>query len=108
MTIAHTASANGWNVAVVESAVLGGTCNNWGCIPTKAMIHSARVMNIVAHAAKYGIKTSAPIVDLAAVVTRKDNLIAKEKMAAKNPSTKTPTSHCLQEQLPLKHLTVSG
>ncbi len=79
MTAAHIASANGWNVAVVESAALGGTCNNWGCIPTKTMIHSARVMHYVRQAAKYGVKASVPMVDLAAVVARKDNLVTKRR-----------------------------
>ncbi len=90
MTIAHAASANGWNVAVVESAELGGTCNNWGCIPTKTMIHSARVMHFVSQAAKYGVKTSSPTVDLAAVVARKDNLITKRKNGSQASIDKNP------------------
>lgn len=77
MTVAHRASANGWKVAVVESAKLGGTCNNAGCIPTKSMIQSAKVMNYVRQAAKYGISVSAPQIDLAAVVARKDRLVAR-------------------------------
>ena len=42
----------GLATAVVEKEKLGGVCVNIGCIPTKALLHSARVANIVAHEAK--------------------------------------------------------
>jgi dihydrolipoamide dehydrogenase len=42
----------GLSTAVVEKEKLGGVCVNIGCIPTKALLHSARVANIVAHEAK--------------------------------------------------------
>jgi len=42
----------GLNTAVVEKDKLGGVCVNIGCIPTKALLHSARVAGIVAHEAK--------------------------------------------------------
>jgi dihydrolipoamide dehydrogenase len=42
----------GLSAAVVEKEKLGGVCVNIGCIPTKALLHSARVANIVAHEAK--------------------------------------------------------
>lgn len=50
------ASQLGLNTAVVEKAELGGVCLNWGCIPTKALLKSAQVMNYVKHAESYGIK----------------------------------------------------
>ncbi len=45
----------GMKVAVVEKAELGGVCLNWGCIPTKALLKSAQVLNNLKHAAQYGI-----------------------------------------------------
>ena len=42
-------------VAVIEKAEPGGVCLNWGCIPTKALLKSAKVYNFVRHAADYGI-----------------------------------------------------
>ncbi len=42
----------GLNTAVVEKEKLGGVCVNIGCIPTKALLHSARVAGIIAHDAK--------------------------------------------------------
>ncbi len=45
----------GLSVAVVEKAELGGICLNWGCIPTKALLKSAQVMNYLKHSESYGI-----------------------------------------------------
>lgn len=42
--------------AVVERAELGGTCLNWGCIPTKALLKSAEVYRYAKHAADYGVE----------------------------------------------------
>ncbi len=49
------ASQLGMKVGVVERSELGGICLNWGCIPTKALLKSARVYEYVSHAADYGI-----------------------------------------------------
>ncbi|MFI5289276.1 MAG: dihydrolipoyl dehydrogenase [Polyangia bacterium] len=46
----------GMKVAVVEKAELGGVCTNWGCIPTKALLRSAEVVELIAHASDLGIK----------------------------------------------------
>ncbi|MDT8401723.1 MAG: dihydrolipoyl dehydrogenase [Bacteroidales bacterium] len=45
------------SVAVVEKAEPGGVCLNWGCIPTKALLKSAKVYDFVKHAEDYGIST---------------------------------------------------
>lgn len=63
-------------VAFVEKERLGGTCLNRGCIPTKTMIASATVAHQVRRAADFGVAVSAPEVDLAAVVARKDRIVA--------------------------------
>lgn len=49
------ASQLGFNTAVVERAELGGVCLNWGCIPTKALLKSAQVLNYIKHLADYGV-----------------------------------------------------
>lgn len=43
------------NVAVVEKAEPGGVCLNWGCIPTKSLLKSAKVYDYVKHAGDYGV-----------------------------------------------------
>ncbi|NIP81274.1 MAG: FAD-dependent oxidoreductase, partial [Gemmatimonadetes bacterium] len=46
----------GMKVACVEAQKLGGVCNNWGCIPTKAMLESAKYARKAADLAAYGVK----------------------------------------------------
>jgi len=58
----------GLQTAVVEKAEVGGICLNWGCIPTKALLHSATLLNHIRHAADFGIVTAAPAVDYPQVV----------------------------------------
>ncbi len=60
----------GLKTAVVERESLGGICLNWGCIPTKALLKSAQVFEYISHASDYGIKTSAPEADFAAIIQR--------------------------------------
>ncbi|HWH63679.1 MAG TPA: dihydrolipoyl dehydrogenase [Ginsengibacter sp.] len=52
------ASQLGKKVAIVERESLGGICLNWGCIPTKALLKSAQVMEYAKHAADYGIEVN--------------------------------------------------
>lgn len=62
----------GLRTAVVERAELGGTCLNWGCIPTKALLKSAEVFRYASHAAEYGVTVAegALTADLPAMVSR--------------------------------------
>src|SRR5256885_16352108 len=46
----------GLSVATVEDARPGGVCLNWGCIPTKALLRNAEVVNLMSHAADFGIR----------------------------------------------------
>src|SRR6266542_6210236 len=62
-------------VAFVERELLGGTCLNRGCIPTKTMIASATMANQIRHAAEFGVRVGQPEVNLAAVVDRKDKIV---------------------------------
>ena len=45
----------GLRTALVEKERPGGVCLNWGCIPTKAMLRSAEVLETVQHSADYGV-----------------------------------------------------
>ena len=48
----------GLTVATVEDDRPGGVCLNWGCIPTKALLRNAEVVNLMSHAADFGIRLS--------------------------------------------------
>ncbi|HVJ60836.1 MAG TPA: dihydrolipoyl dehydrogenase [Burkholderiaceae bacterium] len=64
-------------VLVERYATLGGVCLNVGCIPSKALLHTAGVMDEVKLLAKHGIKYSAPEVDIDALRDFKDGVIKK-------------------------------
>jgi pyruvate/2-oxoglutarate dehydrogenase complex dihydrolipoamide dehydrogenase (E3) component len=69
--------AQGLRTALIERNRLGGTCVNTGCIPSKAMIASARAAWLAQHAGDYGVvSTSAPRVDMGLVIARKDAIVA--------------------------------
>jgi dihydrolipoamide dehydrogenase len=48
----------GFKTAIIEKESLGGICLNWGCIPTKALLKSAEVLEYMKHASNYGIEAS--------------------------------------------------
>jgi dihydrolipoamide dehydrogenase len=63
------ASQLGLNTAVVERDKLGGVCVNLGCIPSKALLHSAYVANLVSHDAKtLGVNVGAVNLDFGAAI----------------------------------------
>ena len=64
------ASQLGYKTAVVERESLGGICLNWGCIPTKALLKSAQVMDYVSHSADYGVQVKEFNADFGAVIKR--------------------------------------
>jgi pyruvate/2-oxoglutarate dehydrogenase complex dihydrolipoamide dehydrogenase (E3) component len=62
----------GMKVAVVERNLIGGTCVNTGCIPTKTMVASAYAAHMAARAAEYGVDIGQFRVDMKRVKARKD------------------------------------
>ena len=54
---AFRAVALGMSVAMIERDKVGGTCLHRGCIPTKALLHSAELLDEIRHAGQFGIKT---------------------------------------------------
>ena len=66
----------GFKTAVVEKAPLpGGTCLHWGCIPTKALLHTAEVLESARHASSFGVKVAGAELDLAAAQRYKDKTV---------------------------------
>jgi dihydrolipoamide dehydrogenase len=60
----------GMKTALVESQHLGGICLNWGCIPTKALLRSAEIYNLINHADEFGIKVKGAEIDFKKVIER--------------------------------------
>jgi dihydrolipoamide dehydrogenase len=66
----------GLKTAVVESAPLpGGTCLHWGCIPTKALLHAAEVLETSRHAGRFGVKMAAGELDVEGLHKYKDKVV---------------------------------
>ena len=65
----------GLKTAVVEKEELGGTCLNWGCIPTKSWIMTAHLYEQIKRAKEYGIVVGEPQIDWPALVARKNKIV---------------------------------
>ncbi len=68
----------GLTVGLIEKGKLGGTCLHTGCIPTKALLHSAEVADVSREAAKYGVTTTFSGIDMAAVTAFREGIVAKK------------------------------
>ncbi len=70
----------GAKVIVVEKEFLGGTCLNWGCIPSKAMIAGVERLNHVKHAEDFGVVIQGEIsFDFDAYAKRRDKIVAAQR-----------------------------
>lgn len=67
----------GMRSAVVEASHLGGICTNWGCIPTKALLQAAEVLETARKAETFGIRVGEPQVDWPVVVGRSRDVAAR-------------------------------
>lgn len=65
----------GASVAIVEKEFHGGTCLNWGCIPTKAMIAAADLYEHIKHAGQFGIEVQGVSVNFAGLVAHKNKVV---------------------------------
>jgi dihydrolipoamide dehydrogenase len=72
------ASELGFSVALVEKDKLGGTCLHIGCIPTKALLHSAEVADVSRESAKYGVNATFSGIDIAAVTAYREGIVASK------------------------------
>jgi pyruvate/2-oxoglutarate dehydrogenase complex dihydrolipoamide dehydrogenase (E3) component len=109
----------GWSVAFVERKLFGGTCVNTGCTPTKAMVASAHAAHLARRAADFGVRVADVSVDMAAVIARREAIVAAsrngvEKYLRDNPKVTVFTGTASfesakvlrvgEEQLTAKHI----
>jgi len=77
-TAAFRAADLGQNTVLIERyAALGGVCLNVGCIPSKALLHAARVIDEAAHSDAIGISFGVPKIDLDKLRANKDRVVAQ-------------------------------
>ena len=71
------ASQLGMSVALIERDKLGGTCLHRGCIPTKALLHSAEVADTAKEAGNYGVQATFQGIDMTQVNKYRDSIVDK-------------------------------
>lgn len=69
----------GASVTLVERDELGGTCLNWGCIPTKSLLAGADLLRKIRRAAEFGIVVDEPRVDFGRMMARKEEVVRKQR-----------------------------
>ncbi|HDX9610063.1 TPA: dihydrolipoyl dehydrogenase [Bacillus toyonensis] len=76
---AITAAQTGKDVTLIDEADLGGTCLNVGCMPTKSLLESAEVYNIVHHAQRFGVLVDKQsiLIDWNQIQTRKSQIVVQ-------------------------------
>ncbi|MDH7556235.1 MAG: hypothetical protein QHG94_04805, partial [Candidatus Methanosuratincola sp.] len=65
----------GGKVTLIEKEELGGTCLNWGCIPTKALLRGVELLAAVRAAGEFGIEATGVSVDFSKLMARKDRAV---------------------------------
>ncbi|AMK76375.1 MULTISPECIES: dihydrolipoyl dehydrogenase family protein [Methylomonas] len=77
LVVAAGAAALGAKVVLVEKRALGGDCLHYGCVPSKALIHSAKVAQTIRDAERFGIAAQTPSIDLPTVMQRVQSVIGQ-------------------------------
>ena len=79
MMIADAAVNSGRTVALVEMGLLGGTCLNVGCIPSKMIIYPADLVNQIKHAEQLGIKATIEEIDFGFIMQRTRDFVEHDR-----------------------------
>ena len=76
LVASYVAAAAKARVTLVEAGAMGGDCLNTGCVPSKALLHVARSVHAMRHAAELGVGVAPPEVDFSAVMRRVREVVA--------------------------------
>ena len=74
---AEKAARGGFSVVLFEKRELGGVCLNEGCIPTKTLLYSAKLLDYARQGDKYGVNVADASLDFPAVMKRKEKVVKK-------------------------------
>lgn len=72
---AERAGHAGLKTLLIEKRALGGVCLNEGCVPSKALLNSAKILDYAKHGDKYGVTTTGAAIDQKAVIARKNKVV---------------------------------
>lgn len=79
---ADIVASSGKRVAIIEGDVLGGESPNWGCIPTKALLHAANIYDAAKHGQPFGIRSAAVGYNYPSVKAWKDLAVQRSGAAS--------------------------
>ena len=83
--LAARLTREGMKTAVIERKLFGGTCVNVGCVPTKALVASARAAHMARRGADFGVTIGGPVaVDMKQVKARKDAIVRQSNQGVTN------------------------
>lgn len=89
-TAAEKAGKAGLKVIIFEKEALGGVCLNEGCMPTKTLLHSAKLYDHLVEASRYGVTVENTAISLDQVIKRKQRIVrrltagVRQKLTAQN------------------------
>ena len=78
---AWTSASEGLRTAVIERGLVGGSCPNIACLPSKNIVHSAKVASFARRAAEFGLELGSLTIDMAGVQRRKRKMVEDEIQA---------------------------
>ncbi len=73
--LAKTLAGEGWKVAIIERYLVGGSCINYGCTPSKTMAASSQVIHLTKKAELYGVHNSKVEINLKEIINRKRGIV---------------------------------
>jgi len=88
--LARALATAGKEIALIERSLLGGTCINYGCTPTKTMVASSTVAETVRRSAPYGVDVDGFKVELARVRERKRTMVESWRTGIESSINQTP------------------
>ena len=96
--LAHALAEAKLKVALIERSHLGGSCVNFGCTPTKAVIASARVAHLARRAAEFGLQISEVEVDFPAVLKRAKSIALESRTSLEEGMEKNANPKLIRGQ----------
>ena len=83
----------GLNTAIIEKEEVGGVCLNWGCIPSKALLKNADVLNLFKKSDQFGITFDNMSVDYSKAIERSRQVVSKLTQGVKFLLKKNKVDH---------------
>ncbi len=96
--LAHALAEAKMKVALIERSHLGGSCVNFGCTPTKAVIASARLAHLARRAKEFGIRIPTVEVDFPAVLKRAKSIALESRTSLEEGMEKTANPKLIRGQ----------